>query len=141
MSLSDFFATFLYNYVANVLRGIEIPSHRFFFLGISVILNIFLDLYFVLVLHMGIKGAAVATVIAQYVSGVGILLYFLVRYPEYHISRNINASYIAVFALYLPASFFSLCIIPFLSFQVSCLFTIPALLIEHRLFNRYLYFF
>lgn len=47
-----------------------------------MILNIFLDLYFVLVLHMGIKGAAVATVIAQYVSGVGILLYFLVRYPE-----------------------------------------------------------
>lgn len=42
-----------------------------------MILNIFLDLYFVLVLHMGIKGAAVATVIAQYVSGVGILLYFL----------------------------------------------------------------
>ena len=37
---------------------------------------------------MGIKGAAVATVIAQYVSGVGILLYFLVRYPEYHISRK-----------------------------------------------------
>ena len=88
MSLSDFLPLFLYNYVANVLRGIEIPSHRFFFLGISVILNIFLDLYFVLVLHMGIKGAAVATVIAQYVSGVGILLYFLVRYPEYHISRK-----------------------------------------------------
>ena len=37
---------------------------------------------------MGIKGAAVATVIAQYVSGVGILLYFLARYPEYHISRK-----------------------------------------------------
>ena len=37
---------------------------------------------------MGIRGAAVATVIAQYVSGVGILLYFLVRYPEYHISRK-----------------------------------------------------
>lgn len=53
-----------------------------------MILNIFLDLYFVLVLHMGIKGAAVATVIAQYISGVGILLYFLVRYPEYHISRK-----------------------------------------------------
>ncbi len=83
-----FFATFLYNYVANVLRGIGNSVTPLFFLGISVILNIFLDLYFVLVLHMGIKGAAVATVIAQYVSGVGILLYFLVRYPEYHISRK-----------------------------------------------------
>lgn len=83
-----FFAIFLYNYVANVLRGIGNSVTPLFFLGISVILNIFLDLYFVLVLHMGIKGAAVATVIAQYVSGVGILLYFLVRYPEYHISRK-----------------------------------------------------
>ena len=69
-----FFATFLYNYVANVLRGIGNSVTPLFFLGISVILNIFLDLYFVLVLHMGIKGAAVATVIAQYVSGVGILV-------------------------------------------------------------------
>ena len=83
-----FFATFLYNYVANVLRGIGNSVTPLFFLGISVILNIFLDLYFVLVLHMGSKGAAVATVIAQYVSGVGILLYFLMRYPEYHISRK-----------------------------------------------------
>ena len=69
-----FFATFLYNYIANVLRGIGNSVTPLFFLGISVILNIFLDLYFVLVLHMGIKGAAVATVIAQYVSGVGILV-------------------------------------------------------------------
>ena len=60
-----FFAIFLYNYVANVLRGIGNSVTPLFFLGISVILNIFLDLYFVLVLHMGIKGAAVATVIAQ----------------------------------------------------------------------------
>ena len=69
-----FFAIFLYNYIANVLRGIGNSVTPLFFLGISVILNIFLDLYFVLVLHMGIKGAAVATVIAQNVSGVGILL-------------------------------------------------------------------
>ena len=69
-----FFATFLYNYVANVLRGIGNSVTPLFFLGISVILNIFLDLYFVLVLQMEIKGAAVATVIAQYVSGVGILV-------------------------------------------------------------------
>lgn len=43
------------------------------FLGVSVILNVFLDLYFVLGLSMGIKGAAVATVMAQTVSGIGLL--------------------------------------------------------------------
>ena len=37
--------------------------------------------------------------------------------------------------------FFSLRIIPFLRFHISCLVTIPTLLIEYRLFNRYLYFF
>lgn len=51
--------------------------------------------------------------------------------------RNAEALYLKLFEI----QCFSLCIIPFLSFQISCLFTIPALLIEYRLFNRYLYFF
>ena len=58
------------------------------FLGISVVLNVFLDLYCVLELHMGIKGAAISTVIAQTVSGIGILFYFLIAYPELRIRRQ-----------------------------------------------------
>ena len=46
-----------------------------------------------------------------------------------------------MFLLYICLPVFPLHIILFLSFQISCLFTIPALLIEYRLFNRYLYFF
>ena len=45
------------------------------FLGVSALLNIALDLWFVLGFHMGVAGAAWATVIAQAVSGVGIALY------------------------------------------------------------------
>ena len=82
-----FFATFLYNYVANVLRGIGNSFVPLVFLGISVVLNIFLDLYFVAVLHLGIRGAALATVASQHVSGVGLLLYFLWMYPAYRMRK------------------------------------------------------
>ena len=42
------------------------------FLGAAALLNIGLDLLFVLVFHWGVAGAAIATVIAQYVSGLGL---------------------------------------------------------------------
>ena len=58
------------------------------FLGVSAVLNIVLDLVFVLVCRWGVAGAAVATVIAQYVSGIGILLYYLLRFPELRIARR-----------------------------------------------------
>ena len=83
-----FFATFLYNYFSNVLRSMGNSVIPLIFLGISVVLNVFLDLYCVLELHMGIKGAAIATVIAQTVSGIGILCYFLIAYPELRIRRK-----------------------------------------------------
>lgn len=83
-----FFATFLYNYFSNVLRSMGNSVIPLIFLGISVVLNVFLDLYCVLELHMGIKGAAIATVIAQAVSGIGISLYFLIAYPELRIRRE-----------------------------------------------------
>ena len=45
------------------------------FLGISVVLNIGLDLLFVVPLAMGVQGAALATVLSQYLAGVGLALY------------------------------------------------------------------
>lgn len=78
-----FIAVFLYNYVSNVLRGIGNSVVPLIFLGISVVINIFLDLFFVVKLNMGIKGAAVATTVAQYISGIGILIYFIFFYSEY----------------------------------------------------------
>lgn len=83
-----FFAVFIYNYIANTLRAIGNSVFPLIFLSISVILNIFLDLFFVLVLKCGIIGAAVATVISQYVSAVGILIYYFVAYPEYRIKKE-----------------------------------------------------
>ena len=81
-------ATFLYNYFANLLRAVGNSVVPLVFLGVSAVLNIVLDLVFVLVCRWGVPGAAVATVIAQYVSGIGILLYYLLRFPELHIARR-----------------------------------------------------
>lgn len=75
------FATFLYNYFASLLRAIGNSVVPLLFLSVSALLNIALDLWFVIGLQRGVAGAAEATVIAQYVSGVGIALYSLIRVP------------------------------------------------------------
>ena len=82
-----FFAVFLYNYISNLLRGMGNSAVPLVFLGVSVVLNIGLDMLFVIPLHMGIAGAALATVIAQYISGLGVLVYFIAAYPEYRLTR------------------------------------------------------
>ena len=86
--MAGFFATFLYNYYANVLRSVGNSVIPLVFLAVSVVLNIGLDLLFVIPLQGGIAGAAVATVISQYISGIGIGLYFIKMYPEYRPQRK-----------------------------------------------------
>ena len=75
-------ATFLYNYCASVLRAISNAVVPLLFLAVSAVLNVALDLCFVIVLRLGVGGAAFATVLAQFVSGIGILLYTLLRFPD-----------------------------------------------------------
>ncbi len=74
-------AIFLYNYFASYLRAIGNSITPLIFLGLSSFVNIALDLYFVISLNKGVIGAAKATVIAQYLSGIGILLYTFKKYP------------------------------------------------------------
>lgn len=81
-------ATFLYNYFANLLRSVGNSSTPLVFLAISALLNVALDLIFVLVFHWGVEGAASATVVSQYVSGLGILLYTLLLLPNLRIRRQ-----------------------------------------------------
>lgn len=70
-------ATSVYNFFSCMLRALGNSSVPLIFLAVSAVLNIALDLLFVAVLPFGIAGAALATVLAQYVSAVGILLYVL----------------------------------------------------------------
>ena len=72
-------AIFLYNYFASYLRAIGNSMMPLIFLAVSTILNIALDLFFVIVLKLGVEGAAIATVISQYLSGIGISIYSLIK--------------------------------------------------------------
>lgn len=78
-------AIFLYNFFAAYLRSIGNSVIPLVFLALSSIVNIILDLYFVIVLKKGVSGAALATVISQYLSGIGMMLYTLIYYEEVHV--------------------------------------------------------
>lgn len=66
----------IYNFFASVLRSIGNTVVPLIFLGISAITNIILDLVLILIFHMGVAGAALATVIAQGLSAICITIYF-----------------------------------------------------------------
>lgn len=73
---------FLYNFFASLLRSLGNSMVPLIFLAVSACLNIGLDLLFVAGLNRGVAGAAEATVISQYVSGIGIAIYTKIKFPE-----------------------------------------------------------
>lgn len=82
------FFVFLYNYFAFLLRAVGNSVIPLYFLGIAAIINIILDILFVVPFQWGIKGAAAATVLAQIFSGVGIFIYTWICEPKLRISRK-----------------------------------------------------
>lgn len=81
-------ATFLYNFFASVLRAVGNSVVPLVFLAACAILNIVLDLWFVLGFQWGVKGAAIATVISQYVSGIGITIYTYWKMPQFRVKAK-----------------------------------------------------
>ena len=79
---------FVYNYFACLLRSVGNSAAPLAFLGVSTVLNIALDLWFVLGLDWGVAGAAGATVIAQGVSAAGIAWYSWRRVPLLQLERR-----------------------------------------------------
>lgn len=79
---------FLYNYFAYLLRAVGNSLIPLYFLAAASLLNILLDLWFVIGRNRGVGGAAEATVIAQAVSGVGIAIYTIAAVPELRVSLN-----------------------------------------------------
>lgn len=80
--------TFIYNYYACLLRAIGNSVVPLWFLAVAVVLNIVLDLLFILLFGWGVRGAAWATVVAQAVSGVGLCLYTIKKFPEFRIRHQ-----------------------------------------------------
>ena len=82
------FAQVLYNILASILRALGNSKTPLYFLILAALLNIVLDLVFIVVFHMGAAGAAWATVVSQGVSGLLCLLYIIKAVPELHLSRD-----------------------------------------------------
>lgn len=79
--------TFLYNYGAALLRAVGDAVTPLWFLAGSVVLNIGLDLLFILTFGWGIEGAAAATVVSQGLSAVGLSVWLWVCRPELRVRR------------------------------------------------------
>ena len=79
------FFVFLYNYYAYLLRAVGNSVVPLSFLAAAAVLNIILDILFIVVFRWGVGGAAIATVAAQVVSGIGIMIYTFIWEPELRI--------------------------------------------------------
>lgn len=79
--LMGLFFTFLYNFGAAVLRAVGDSKTPLYFLIFACVVNIVLDLVFVLQFQMGVLGVALATIIAQGVSSVLCLCWGFYKVP------------------------------------------------------------
>ncbi len=82
------FAAMLFNVLSNVLRALGDSRTPLFFLIISSILNVILDITFIRYVGLGVSGAAWATVISQVVSGVLCILYIKKKFPILHVRKE-----------------------------------------------------
>ncbi|MFU0828535.1 MAG: MATE family efflux transporter [Lachnoclostridium sp.] len=81
-------ATIAYNLLASVLRALGDSKTPLYFLVLSALFNIVLDILFITSFSMGVKGAAYATVISQAVSAVLCLIFMLKKYPVLNIHKE-----------------------------------------------------
>lgn len=81
-------ATMFYNAFAGILRAIGDTVAPLIFLVIACGFNIFLDLYFILVLKTGVAGAAWATVISQGISVIFCVVYMWLKYPKFRLKKE-----------------------------------------------------
>ena len=79
---------FVYNVAAGALRSVGDSKATLYFLCISSVVNIVLDLVFVIVFHWGVEGTAIATVIAQGVSALVSLFYMHRKYEFFRYARG-----------------------------------------------------
>ncbi len=89
-------ATYLYNMLSGIIRAMGDSKTPLVFLTLSSFLNIALDLVCIISLHMGVAGAAVATVVSQAVSGVFCLIYMIKKFPLLRMEKEewkINIQY------------------------------------------------
>lgn len=89
--------TFLYNITAGIIRALGDSKTPFYFLAVATMLNIALDFLFILKFHMGVEGAAYATVLAQSVAGLACYFYMKKKYEILRLEtgeRKVSRAYL-----------------------------------------------
>ncbi len=84
-------ATMMFNMSSNLIRALGDSKTPLIFLIISSVLNVVLDLSMIINFHMGVRGAALATVIAQGVSAILCFIYMAKKYPNLRFDSNARA--------------------------------------------------
>ena len=80
--------TVAYNSLAAFLRALGDSKSPLYFLIISAVINVFLDILFIVKIGMGVEGCAYATVIAQAISAVCCLIYIIKKFPILHLKKE-----------------------------------------------------
>ncbi|MDD3361950.1 MAG: MATE family efflux transporter [Hespellia sp.] len=82
------FAQVLYMLLSSILRALGNSKTPLYFLILSALLNIVLDLLLIVVFHLGVAGAAYATIISQGVSGLLCIVYIIKKVPLLHLKKD-----------------------------------------------------
>lgn len=81
-------ATIFYNMISNILRALGDSKTPLYFLIFSSLLNIVLDLVFILTFHMGVAGAAWATVLSQLLSAILCTVWGAKKFTVLHVGKK-----------------------------------------------------
>ena len=79
--------TALFNLLSNMIRALGDSKTPLYFLVVSCVVNIILDIVLIRFLSMGTAGAGLATVIAQLISGICCIVYLVKKHPMLHVKR------------------------------------------------------
>lgn len=86
--LGGMFASMAFNLLSNMIRALGDSRTPLFFLIFAVIINVILDLVFIINFHMGIAGAGYATVIAQISASLMCVIYIKRKIPLLQVSKS-----------------------------------------------------
>ena len=90
VSMAGLIFIYGYNTVSAILRGMGDSKHPFIFIAIAAILNVVLDLLFVIKLNMAEMGAALATIISQGVSFISCVIFLAKRRKEFELTMKLK---------------------------------------------------
>ena len=97
----------LYNYLSSILRSVGDSRTPFIFLAFAAVLNIFLDLFCIVVLKWGCAGAAIATITAQAISGICCLI--VISRKMQSANNGLGSVYVSAFTAAMRIKQFAMC--------------------------------